>query len=123
MDKIFSVKADLVFVAQDEWESDDGELSLVPGWYGGAFGTNNTGVWNGNMIEINDGEYTSTWRVTETTIRPGVYGGDAVFSANNESNYLTLMEWGITHDLDMYIADITFLDEDGNVISVPGFDS
>ena len=118
---IFTVKMDIVCVAADEWVNvDDPSVppAMVPGWCGGAFGTNNNGKWNGNMIEWSVNEFTSTWAATDMKIRPGVKGGDAAFNKDNETNYLTFMTWGITHDVDVYIADIQFEDADGNVITL-----
>ena len=117
---IFTVKADLILVAKDEATNDQGESALVPGWVGGSFGTNNNGEWNGNMIEWSGNEWTSEWCYVELKITPGIYGADstATFNSSYETNYLVLMEWGISHDIDLYIADLVFETEDGTVITV-----
>lgn len=119
LDSIFTIYADIVAVAQTPVTNEDGSESLVPAWNGGAFGTNNNGTWNGNMSSIEMQEYVSSWVASEVTCAPGVWGGDAVFSKDNETNYLTLMFW--THDandVNYYVADLVFETEDGEVITL-----
>lgn len=118
LDTIFQVKIDLVCVANDEATLDDGTTVLVPNWQGGAWGTNNNGEWNGNMADWSIGEYVSEWGYSELMIRPGIMSDAAKFSANHETNYIALQQWVPSHDIDLYIADVVFLDEAGEVITV-----
>lgn len=129
LNEIFTVKLDLVVVGADPAISDDQAGTVapsetnVPGWAGGAFGTNNDNEWNGNAFEWSVNEWTSEWVYTELSIRPGIdaLSGNlkkAAFDKAFETNYLTLMQWGIAHDIDLYVADISFLNEAGDVITV-----
>lgn len=121
---IFSIKADIVIVANDEVTWDDGTTAMTTGWCGGAFGTNNNKEWNGNMMEWSTNESVSTWAYVELTARPGIKtdaDGNptaASFNKDFETNYLTLMQWGLSHDTDLYIADIVFENEAGEVITL-----
>ncbi|MBR1423791.1 MAG: hypothetical protein IJ571_10170 [Ruminococcus sp.] len=133
MEKIFTIKADVVAIARDNPIFDDGSQGgLGVYWYGGAFGTNNDGEWNGNLIEYSgvsssstdsdDVEWINQWAYMDgMQIRPGIQDPSkkATFGKDYETNYLTLMVWQVTNNIDLYIADITFLDENNNVIAVP----
>lgn len=122
--EIFSIKADIVLVANDEVTWDDGTTAMTTGWCGGAFGTNNNGDWNGNMMEWSTNESVSTWAYVDLTARPGIKTDadgnptTASFNKDYETNYLTLMQWGVTHDVDLYVADIVFENEAGEVITL-----
>jgi len=124
MNNIFSVKVDLVAVAKDALAVDDGTGTMVdmmvPGWVGGAFGTNNNKEWNGNMAEWSVNEYANEWAYCEPLCRPGIDAEAASkgFNSTFETNYLTIMCWAQTHDVDLYIANITFEDADGKVITL-----
>lgn len=130
MEKIFTIKADLVAIGRNQQLYDTGTMSpiCVP-WYGGAFGVNNNDVWNGNMAEysmssIASGEddetaWANQWAYTEVMCRPGIMGGDAQFQTAFEKNYITLMAWSVQSHIDFYVADLVFMDADGNVIEVP----
>ena len=133
MEKIFTIKADVVAIAREPATFDDGSQGGIGVyWYGGAFGTNNDGQWNGNLIEYSGASSSSTgndevewinqWAYMDgMQIRPGIQdpSKEATFSKDYETNYLTLMVWQVTNNIDLYIADITFLDESNNVIPVP----
>lgn len=133
MEKIFTMKADFVCIARDQavYDENAGEAGLGPvtvGWYGGAFGCNNNDKWDGNLIEwscasIMSGEDSETewanqWAYTEVMARPGLKDS-AMFKAEYETNYMTMMAWKVKSHIDWYVADIVFEDEDGNVIPVP----
>lgn len=133
MEKIFTIKADVVCIARDTKESDDGTiLPVTVLWYGGAFGTNNNNEWNGNLVEyslvsnyfLGDEEHTdwkpwaNQWAYTEIMGRPGLKD-TAMFKKDNETNYITMMAWKPGQHIDLYIADLVFEDEDGNIIAVP----
>ncbi len=129
LNEIFTVTMDLVVVGNEPAIADDTAGNVaptetnMPGYAGGAFGTNNNEQWNGNALEWSVNEWTSEWAYTELKIRPGI---DALsgnpksfaFDKDFETNYLTLMEWGIDHDVDLYIANITFLNENNEVITL-----
>ena len=118
--EIFKVSADLIVVAKDEATSEDGTTALVPAWNGGAFGTNNNGDWNGNMASWECNEWVSEWAYIDLQITPGIYGAEstATFNASYETNYLTLMMWAPSHDVQIYVADIQFTNEAGEVITL-----
>ncbi|MBR1739179.1 MAG: hypothetical protein IJ737_02710 [Ruminococcus sp.] len=123
MDNIFNAKIELVAIANEQAVYDDGLGPITVGWYGGAFGTNNAGKWNGNLGEwsmaSNSGEgWCDQFAYTSANVRIGLKD-NAKFNHENETNYLTLMAWIVKSDIDLYVADITFEDEDGNVIPVP----
>lgn len=133
MEKIFTIKADVVCIARDQKENDDGTMLPVSVlWYGGAFGTNNNNEWNGNLVEyslvsnyfLGDEEHTdwklwaNQWAYTEIMGRPGLKD-TAMFKKDYETNYVTLMAWKPGQHIDLYIADLVFEDEDGNIIAVP----
>lgn len=133
MEKIFTIKADVVCIARDQKENDDGTMLPVSVlWYGGAFGTNNNQVWNGNLVEyslvsnyfLGDEEHSDwkqwadQWAYTEIMGRPGLKDS-AMFKKDYETNYITLMAWKPGQHIDLYIADLVFEDEDGNIIAVP----
>ena len=130
MEKVFTIKADLVAIGRNQQLYDTGTMSpiTVP-WYGGAFGVNNNDVWNGNMAEYSmastaSGEddetaWANQWAYTEVMCRPGIMGGDAQFSTSFDKNYITLMAWSVQSHIDFYVADIVLMDADGNVIEVP----
>lgn len=122
LDKIFTVKMDLIIVAEGNVVNADGEFK-VPAWNGGAVGTNNNGEWNGNMMDWSVNEWTSEWAYVPILLRPGVEketnSANAAFSKDFDENYLTFMQWIPDHKVNAYIADITFLDEEGKVIACP----
>ena len=133
MEKIFTMKMDVVCIARDQKENDDGTmLPVTVMWYGGAFGCNNNDVWDGNLVDyslvsnyfLGDEEHPdwkpwcNQWAYTEVMARPGLKD-TAMFKKDNETNYVTFMAWKPGQHIDLYIADIVFEDEDGNVIAVP----
>lgn len=121
LDSVFEVKADLIAVAKDEVANDDGDMLLVPAWNGGAFGTNNNSAWNGNMQEWAIDEWISEWGYCELSIRPGATTDNAnsqKFDSTFETNYLAFQDWSCKHDVDLYLADLVFYDDDGNVITL-----
>lgn len=124
LEKIFTVKADVVTKAVGEFTGDDGVSSLVPGNFMGAFVTqpakdDGTNSWN-QLYEFGEAEWTSEWGSYELTMRPGIKDG-ATFVNSTEPQYVSLMRWGIPNQADFYIADLRFEDEDGNVIACANF--
>ncbi|MCR5542424.1 MAG: hypothetical protein K6F71_16585 [Ruminococcus sp.] len=123
MDKVFTIKAELVAIAREQAVYDDGMGPVTVAWYGGAIGTNNNGNWNGNTgtIEMasDQGEgWCDQWAHTVASARIGLKE-QAKFNHEYETNYETIMAWVVKSDIDLYIADLVFEDEDGNVIKVP----
>ena len=124
LEKIFTVKADVVTKAVGEFTGDDGVSSLVPGNFMGAFVTQPTtgegeNSWN-DLYDFGEAEWTSEWGSYELTMRPGIKDG-ATFVNSTEPQYVSLMRWGIPNQADFYIADLRFEDEDGNVIACANF--
>lgn len=134
MEKIFTMKVDIVCIARDQAvydENADGDAGLGPvtvAWYGGAFGCNNNDKWDGNLIEWScaslmsgedsEVEWANQWAYTEVMARPGLKDS-AMFKKDYEKNFMTIMAWQVKSHIDWYIADIVFEDEDGNIIPVP----
>ncbi|SFC03357.1 hypothetical protein [Ruminococcus albus] len=123
MDNIFNIKVELVAVAREQAVYDDGLGPVTVAWYGGAMGTNNNGEWNGNTATIemasDSGEgWCNQWAHTVTSARIGIKE-NAKFNHEYETNYTTVMAWVVKSDIDLYIADIVFEDDAGNVIKVP----
>lgn len=123
MDDIFNIKVEIVAIAREQAVYDDGMGPVTVGWFGGAMGTNNAGEWNGNMATIemasNAGEgWCDQWAHCVASAKIGLKE-KAKFNHENETNYTTVMSWAVKSDIDMYIADIVFEDENGNVIAVP----
>ena len=123
MDDIFTIKVELVAIARDQAVYDDGLGPVTVAWYGGAMGTNNNGNWNGNNATIemssDSGEgWCNQWAHTVTNARIGITE-KAKFNHEYETNYTTVMAWVVKNDIDLYIADIVFEDDAGNVIKVP----
>lgn len=124
LEKIFTIKADVVTKAVGEFTGDDGTKSLVPGNFMGAFVTQPTtgdgeNDWN-DLYDFGEAEWTSEWGSYELTMRPGIKDG-ATFVNSTEPQYVSLMRWGIPNQADFYIADLRFEDEDGNVIACANF--
>lgn len=118
--KIFTVKMDVVTKAEGTIKNDDGEECKVPAFFGGKFVTQpyiaaeKTQGWQ-ELLEFGWSEWTSEWAYYELAIRPGIKD-DAKFVETTEPQYLALMKWSVPNVQDLYIANITFLDEDNNVI-------
>lgn len=123
MDNIFNIKVELVAIANEQAVYDDGLGPITVGWYGGAMGTNNNGAWNGNMgtydMASDQGEgWCNQWAHCVASARVGLKE-KAKFNHENETNFTTLMCWQVKSDIDLYIADIVFEDDAGNVIAIP----
>ncbi|MBQ8966321.1 hypothetical protein [Ruminococcus sp.] len=128
--KIFTVKFDVVAIAQEP-ASDNGEIwGTGIYWLGGEMGTNNVEKWSGNLTgfdmssDKNDEEgWINQWAYTEIVGRPGVNAGtEKSFGfEGNDHNYIFFQTWASTHHqlVDFYIADMVLLDESDNVIPVP----
>lgn len=120
---IFSIKMDVVTKAEGTITNDDGVECLVPAFFGGKFVTQpwseseSTQIWN-ELLEFGWSEWTSEWAYYELAIRPGIKEA-AKYVNTTEDQYLSIMKWGIPNQADLYIANITFLDEAGNVIECP----
>lgn len=124
LEKIFTIKADVVTKAVGEFTGDDGVSSLVPGNFMGAFVTQpSTGdgnqSWN-DLYDFGEAEWTSEWGSYELTMRPGIKDG-ATFVNTTDPQFVSIMRWSIPNQADFYIADLRFEDEDGNVIACANF--
>ena len=115
---IFTIDVEFVTKAVGNFVADDGTESLVPGNFMGCLATqtgsdpDNLG-WHEIDSGIADSEWVSEWGVYYHTIRPGLLGP---FEATDSTQYLTFMRWSIPNQADFYIADITFYDENGNIL-------
>lgn len=121
--KIFSIKLDVVTKAVGKIKNDDGEECLVPAFFGGKVVTQpydaaqKTQTWN-ELTEFSWSEWTSEWAYYELEVTPGPKDA-ACFQDTTEDQYLAIMKWSIENQADLYIANITFLDENGDVIDCP----
>lgn len=125
LEKIFTVKADVVTKAVGNFVADDGTESLVPGNFMGAFVTqpadgNGGNSWN-DLYDFGESEWASEWGSYELVMRPGIKAGIATFVNTTDPQYVSIMRWGIPNQADFYIADLRFEDEDGNVIACANF--
>ena len=118
--KIFSVKMDVVTKAEGTIKNDEGVDCKVPAFFGGKFVTQpwsedeQTQTWN-ELLEFEWSEWTSEWGSYELAIRPGIKEA-AKYVNTTKDQYLSIMKWSVPNVQDLYIANITFLDESGNVI-------
>ncbi len=128
--KIFTVKFDVVAIAQNPASDNGEEWGTGIYWLGGEMGTNNVEKWSGNLTgfdmssDKNDEEgWVNQWAYTEIVGRPGVNAGtEKSFGfEGNDHNYIFFQTWASTHHqlVDFYIADMVLLDENDNVIPVP----
>ena len=121
LDKVFTIDIEFMTKAVGNFVSpDDGTESLVPGNFMGALCSqagedpDNLG-WKELDNQISESEWTSEWATYKFSVRPGLLGP---FSAVDTPQYLTFMRWSIPNQADFYVADITFKDEDGNILPV-----
>lgn len=119
--KIFTIKADIIYKAVGAFHDEDtGEDKMNPGNFLGKFVTQpddgkGSNSWN-ELQEFSFAEWVSEWGYAELQIRPGIKE-QAVFKDSTKEQYLSLMRWSIPNQADYYIANLTFLDEEGNVIA------
>ena len=128
--KIFTIKFDVVAIAQEP-ASSNGELwGTGIYWLGGEMGTNNVEKWSGNLTSFDMSSekddtagWINQWAYTEIVGRPGVNAGTTKSFGfeENDHNYIFFQTWASTHNqlVDFYIADMVLLDESDNVIPVP----
>lgn len=117
--KIFTIKADVIAKAVGTYHSEEtGDDMMVPGWAGGRMVTQpydgSTNTWN-ELVDWEIQEWTSEWAYSEFMCRPGIKDV-AKFQDTTQGQFFTIMKWGIANQADLYIANLTFLDEDGNVL-------
>lgn len=121
LDKVFTIDIEFMTKAVGNFVSpDDGTESLVPGNFMGALCSQagedpeNLG-WKELDNQISESEWTSEWATYKFSVRPGLLGP---FNAVDTPQYFTFMRWSIPNQADFYVADITFKDEDGNILPV-----
>ena len=121
LDKVFTIDIEFMTKAVGNFVSpDDGTESLVPGNFMGAL-CSQAGEdpdklgWKELDNQISESEWTSEWATYKFSVRPGLLGP---FNAVDTPQYLTFMRWSIPNQADFYVADITFKDEDGNILPV-----
>lgn len=118
--KIFTIKADIIYKAVGAFHDEEtGEDKMNPGNFLGKFITQpddgkGSNSWN-ELQEFSFAEWVSEWGYAELQIRPGIKE-QAVYKDSTKAQYLSLMKWSIPNQADYYIANLTFLDEEGNVI-------
>ena len=120
LDKVFTIDIEFMTKAVGNFVADDGTESLVPGNFMGAL-CSQAGEdpdklgWKELDNQISESEWTSEWATYKFSVRPGLLGP---FNAVDTPQYFTFMRWSIPNQADFYVADITFKDEDGNVLPV-----
>ena len=61
------------------------------------------------------------WGYGELEMKPGATTDNAncqKFDSTFSTNFMVLQDWSQLHDVANYIADIVFLDQDGNIITL-----
>lgn len=120
LDKVFTIDIEFMTKAVGNFVADDGTESLVPGNFMGAL-CSQAGEdpdklgWKELDNQISESEWTSEWATYKFSVRPGLLGP---FNAVDTPQYFTFMRWSIPNQADFYVADITFKDEDGNILPV-----
>ena len=120
LDKVFTIDIEFMTKAVGNFVADDGTESLVPGNFMGAL-CSQAGEdpdklgWKELDNQISESEWTSEWATYKFSVRPGLLGP---FNAVDTPQYFTFLRWSIPNQADFYVADITFKDEDGNVLPV-----
>lgn len=118
--KIFTIKADVIYKAAGAFHDEEtGEDKMVPGNFLGKMVTqpsdgNGSNSWN-ELLEYSFAEWENEWAYAELQIRPGIKE-QARYKDVTTNQYLSLMRWEQPNEADIYIANLTFLDEEGNVI-------
>lgn len=116
---IFTIDIEFVTKAEGVFVADDGTESMVPGNFMGALvsqpGSDPDSLdWKELDNQIAESEWTSEWATYKFTVRPGLMGP---YEAVDTTQYFTFMRWSIPNQQDFYVADITFKDENNNVIA------
>ncbi len=120
LDKVFTIDIEFMTKAVGNFVADDGTESLVPGNFMGAL-CSQAGEdpdklgWKELDNQISESEWTSEWATYKFSVRPGLLGP---FNAVDSPQDFTFLRWSIPNQADFYVADITFKDEDGNVLPV-----
>ncbi len=119
LDDVFTIEMEVMTKAVGMFTADDGTESLVPGNFMGALCTQpgsdpDNLAWK-ELESVSESEWVSEWATYNLTCRPGVMGP---LEAVDTTQYFTFMRWSIPNQADFYIVDITFKDEDGNVLPV-----
>ena len=121
LEKIFSIDAEIIVKAAEKVKDDEGQEKLAPAFYGGKIivqpydEAEKTQAWK-ELDEYEGNEWVSEWNYKKVT---GIAGASPASSFKNtkEPQYLAFMQWRAHENLDdIYIANITFYDQDGNVI-------
>ena len=119
LEKIFSIKADVISKGEEETTDDEGNTVKVATYTGGKIVTQPAdSSWN-ELYEFGESEWVSEWAYYELEGRPGIKDA-AKFKNSTDPQYFAIMKWADPdHPIkqDFYIANLTFLDEDGNVIA------
>ena len=118
---IFSVDVELVTKAAEKVKDDDGNEKLAPAFFAGKIISQpynedeKTQKWE--ELEAYEGnEWVSEWSYKKVT---GILGAKEAskFVNTKEPQYFAFMQWRAHENFDdLYIANITFYDEAGNVI-------
>ena len=118
---IFSVDVELVSKAVTKVKDDDGNEKLAPSYFAGKIiaqpydEEEKSQKWE-ELEEYEGNEWVSEWSYKKVTGMPGVKASSS-FKNTKEPQYFAFMQWRAhASDVDLYIANITFYDKDGNVI-------
>lgn len=119
--KIFSVDVELVTRAATKVKDDEGNEKLAPAFFAGKIITQpyneeeKTQKWE--ELEAYEGnEWVSEWSYKKVTGIPGAKPTSSYLNTK-EPQYFAMMQWRAhDSDADLYVANITFYDQEGNVI-------
>lgn len=109
--KISKIKMDVVTKAVGPIKNEHNEECMVPAFFGGKLATMSSYGWN-ELIEFGDSQWDNDWQYYQ--LETPKMEKDKYF--DEYGGELVLMKWSIINQQDLYIANITFLDEDGNVV-------
>ena len=123
--EVFTIKADVIYRAVGDFTGDDGQTAHVPGNFMGGLAVQaikdpakpETLSWTAEVAgEIATSEWVSEWGYCE--LKADAIPVWQAYANSKDPQYFTFMRWSIPNDACFYIADLTFLDEAGNVIAI-----
>ncbi len=122
---VYTIKADVIYRAVGDFTGDDGTTAHVPGNFMGGIAVQcitdpkkpEALSWTDSVAgEVATSEWVSEWGYCELAANDIPIW--QAFAESKDPQYFTFMRWSIPNDACFYIADLTFLDENGEVIPI-----
>ena len=122
---VYTIKADVIYRAVGDFTADDGTQAHVPGNFMGGIAVQcitdpkkpESLSWTDSVAgEVATSEWVSEWGYCELSANDIPIW--QAFAESKDPQYFTFMRWSIPNDACFYIADLTFLDENGEVIPI-----